>query len=113
MRSPVPTIANNVPDQITQADDMIRSMKDALPYQQESGAKNAVQLLLNRIDELELQIASHDAYSAGLVMKIRKDADDYRGAARHLLAVHDGREKPSAWAISHARKILEEECLPQ
>ena len=55
-----------------QAEDIIRSMKDELPFLRcDQAARNTVQLLLNRIDELTDLHGNHDEFSRALLQ--RKD----------------------------------------
>lgn len=56
----------------TQVEDIIRSLRADLPFIQcDPGAKNTVQLLLNRIDELTDLQDNHDEFSRALLR--RKD----------------------------------------
>lgn len=83
MRSPVPSITDDQLDQITQADDIIRSLTLDLPHIKcDPAAKTTVQLLLNHIDQIR-----HDRYSALLDTARRREIADLKALVRDLLNI--------------------------
>ena len=101
MKSSVPTTTDDQLDEITQADDIIRSLTlDLPPIKCDPAAKNTVQLLLNHID----LIRSHDSYAVQLDAIRRRDIADLKMLVRDLLnVVETGRMHHLAMA--KARKI--------
>ena len=101
MRSPAPTTIDDELEQITQADDIIRSLTLGLPHIKcDPAAKNTVQLLLNHID----LIRSHDQYAALLDARRRREIADLKMLVRHLLnTVETGHM--NHLALAKARKI--------
>lgn len=82
MRSPVPTISDDQLDEITQADDIIRSLALDLPQIKcDPAAKNTVQLLLNHIDTLR----NHDSYAVQLDARRRRDIARLQQQNKELL----------------------------
>lgn len=101
MRSPVPTLADDQLDEITQADDIIRSLALDLPQIKcDPAAKNTVQLLLNHID----LIRNHDQYAALLDARRRREVADLKMLVRDLLNVVETGHM-NHLALAKARKI--------
>lgn len=100
MRNPVPTVSDDQLDEITQADDIIRSLTLDLPHIKcDPAAKNTVQLLLNHIDQLR-----HDQYAARLDASRRRDIAELKALVRDLLnVVETGRM--NHLALAKARKV--------
>ena len=101
MRSPVPATTDDQLDEITQADDIIRSLTLDLPHIKcDPAAKNAVQLLLNHID----LIRDHDRYAVQLDAIRRRDIADLKMLVRDLLNVVETGHM-NHLAMAKARKI--------
>ena len=101
MRSPAPTVSDDQLDEITQADDIIRSLAIDLPHIKcDPAAKTTVQLLLNHID----LIRSHDSYAVQLDAIRRRDIADLKMLVRDLLNVVEAGHM-NHLALAKARKI--------
>ena len=101
MKSPVPTITDGQLEQITQADDIIRSLTLDLPHIKcDPAAKSTVQLLLNHID----LIRNHDQYAALMDARRRREIADLKILVRDLLNVVETGHM-NHLALAKARKV--------
>lgn len=101
MRNPVPTLSDDQLDEITQAEDIIRSLAIDLPHIKcDPAAKNTVQLLLNHIDTLR----NHDSYAVQLDAIRRRDIADLKALVRDLLNVVETGHM-NHLALAKARKV--------
>lgn len=106
MRSPVPSITDDQLDEVTQAEDIIRSLALDLPHIKcDPAAKTTVHLLLNHID----LIRNHDQYAALLDARRRREIADLKVLIRDLLNVVETGHM-NHLALAKARKTLREDA---
>lgn len=105
MRSPVPTITDDQLDEITQADDIIRSLTLELPHIKcDPAAKTTVQLLLNHIE----LIRNHDRYSVLLDNARRQEIAQLKSLVCDLLNIIETGLMNHV-ATARARKLVRED----